>query len=49
MSPSSENNSISELNRDKPPKATILGVSGISLTDAEKSFFRYSNPLGFIL
>ncbi len=38
-----------ELNRDKPPKAMILGVSGIALTDAEKKFFAYSNPLGFIL
>ena len=49
MSPLNENTIVSELNRDKPPKAMILGVSGISLTDAEKSFFRYANPLGFIL
>lgn len=49
MSPSSEGEYISELNRDKPPKAMILGVSGVSLTDAEKSFFRYANPFGFIL
>jgi beta-N-acetylhexosaminidase len=48
---SSDNNYHSDrlLNHDKPPKAMILGVSGISLTDAEKNFFRYANPLGFIL
>ncbi|NDE90959.1 MAG: glycoside hydrolase family 3 protein [Alphaproteobacteria bacterium] len=46
---SSDHNPVSELDRDKPPKAMILGVSGISLTDAEKSFFRYANPFGFIL
>lgn len=40
---------MNEVNASKPPKALIFGVSGISLTDAEKSFFRYSNPLGFIL
>lgn len=49
MSQSGEGSIKSELNRDKPPKAMILGVSGVSLTEAEKSFFRYANPLGFIL
>lgn len=32
-----------------PPRAAIFGCAGLSLTDAEKSFFRDSNPLGFIL
>ncbi len=49
MSHSNETEAPSELNRDKPPRAMILGVSGVSLTDAEKSFFRYANPFGFIL
>jgi beta-N-acetylhexosaminidase len=37
------------LNKDAPPKAIIFGVSGIALSDSEKQFFRYANPLGFIL
>lgn len=34
---------------EKPPRAIIFGVSGITLTDGEKQFFRYANPFGFIL
>lgn len=32
-----------------PPLAVILGCSGLVLTEAEKTFFRTTNPLGFIL
>lgn len=35
--------------RNKPPKAVVYGVSGVALTDGERSFFRYANPFGFIL
>lgn len=31
------------------PKAVIFGCAGTSLSDAEKSFFKTHNPLGFIL
>jgi beta-N-acetylhexosaminidase len=44
-----EQSTVQSLDRAKPPKAIIFGVSGISLSDAEKSFFRYANPFGFIL
>jgi beta-N-acetylhexosaminidase len=37
------------VDRAAPPRALVLGVAGVSLTDAEKQFFRYANPLGFIL
>lgn len=37
------------IDRKKPPKAVVFGVSGISLSDGERSFFRYANPFGFIL
>jgi beta-N-acetylhexosaminidase len=43
------NNAAELLDRNQPPKAVVFGVSGISLSDAEKSFYRYANPLGFIL
>lgn len=31
------------------PKAVILGLSGTTITDAEREFFTRENPLGFIL
>jgi beta-N-acetylhexosaminidase len=34
---------------DKPAQATIFGLAGHSLTDAERDFFRAVNPWGFIL
>lgn len=33
----------------KPIASVIFGLSGLSLTDAERSFFERVNPLGFIL
>lgn len=31
------------------PRAAIFGCSGLTLTDAERTFFKTSDPLGFIL
>jgi len=36
-------------NRETPPKAVIFGCVGPSLTDAERDFFRATDPAGFIL
>ncbi|MFN3075885.1 MAG: beta-N-acetylhexosaminidase [Alphaproteobacteria bacterium] len=32
-----------------PPKAIIVGCSGLTLSDAERTFFEKNDPLGFIL
>ena len=34
---------------NEPPSSAIFGCAGTVLTDAEKSFFAETNPLGFIL
>ena len=36
-------------NNITPPLACILGCAGLVLSDAERAFFRRTNPLGFIL
>lgn len=33
----------------KPPKAAIFGLSGLTLTDAERAFFKAQRPVGYIL
>jgi beta-N-acetylhexosaminidase len=40
---------LSALEGDAAPLAVIFGLSGTTLTTAEKKFFAESNPLGFIL
>jgi beta-N-acetylhexosaminidase len=33
----------------QPPKAAIFGLSGLTLTDAEREFFKTQRPVGYIL
>jgi beta-N-acetylhexosaminidase len=40
---------LSSVDAEKPPLAVIFGLSGKSLTEEEKAFFKQADPLGFIL